>query len=148
MSKETHITQKRPIVCQKTPISLKRGTQKRPISMKKDFCYVRETHNAHVMCCTCVCALQHTATHCNTLQCTATHCNALQHTAIHCNALQCTAMRAHTYMRHITHTLCTPDTSRIHVKLQHTLQHTTTLLSTWDTHYNTVWYRHGTHHTV
>ena len=26
-------------------------------------------------------ALQHTATHCNTLQHTATHCNLLQHTA-------------------------------------------------------------------
>ena len=30
-------------------------------------------------------ALQHTATHCNTLQHTATHCNTLQHTATHCN---------------------------------------------------------------
>jgi len=36
-------------------------------------------------------ALQHTATHCNTLQHTATHCNTLQHTATHCNTLQHTA---------------------------------------------------------
>ena len=31
----------------------------------------------------CVCVVQHTATHCNTLQHTATHCNTLQHTASH-----------------------------------------------------------------
>ena len=38
-----------------------------------------------------VLAIQHTATHCNTLQHTATHCNTLQHTATHCNILQHTA---------------------------------------------------------
>ena len=33
-------------------------------------------------------ALQHTATHYNTLQHAATHCNKLQHTATHCNTLK------------------------------------------------------------
>ena len=36
-------------------------------------------------------ALQHIATHCNTLQHTATHCNTLQFTATHCSTLQLTA---------------------------------------------------------
>ena len=46
-------------------------------------------------------ALQHTATHCNTLQhtatpCnTATHCSTLQHTAAHCNTRQHTATEMH-----------------------------------------------------
>ena len=42
-----------------------------------------------------ICALQHSAPHCNTLQHTATHCNThmcgLQHSASHCNTLQHTA---------------------------------------------------------
>jgi len=33
-------------------------------------------------------ALQHTATHCNTLQHTATHCKTLQDTATHCNTFR------------------------------------------------------------
>jgi len=34
-------------------------------------------------CMPCMCALQHTATHCNTLHHTATHCNTLHHTWLH-----------------------------------------------------------------
>ena len=59
-------------------------------------------------------ALQHTATHCNTLQHTATHCNTLQHTATHRNTLQHTATHCNTLQHTATHcnTLC------------NTLQHT------------------------
>jgi len=48
------------------------------------------------------CALQHAATHCNTLQHTATHCNTLQHTATHCNALQQSATHRNTRQQSAT----------------------------------------------
>ena len=48
-------------------------------------------------------ALQHTATHCNTLQHTATHCNTLQHTATHGNTRQHTATHCNTRQHTATH---------------------------------------------
>jgi len=69
-------------------------------------------------------ALQHTATHCNTLQHSATlcnalqltathththqrptHCNTLQHTAMHCNTLQHTATHCSTHVHTYAHSL-------------------------------------------
>ena len=60
-----------------------------------------------------VCALQHTATHCNTLQHTATHCNTLQHTATHCNTLQHTACPTRCVC--LSHVTCECVLSLIHV---------------------------------
>ena len=48
-------------------------------------------------------ALQHIATHCNTLQPIATHCNPLQHIATHCNTLQHTATHCNTLQHIATH---------------------------------------------
>jgi len=87
----------------------------------------------------CVPALQHTATHCNTLQDTATHCNTLQCTAAHCNTLQHT----HAYTPQIgkdvwhfrvraTHCNTLQHTATHRITLQHcnTLQHTATHCNT------------------
>ena len=80
-------------------------------------------------------ALQHTATHCNTLPHTATHCNTLQRIAMHCNALQHTSVHF-SYLS----TLCVPCFGR---NLAHwnTLQHTATHCNTLQhtaTHCNTL----------
>ena len=58
-------------------------------------------------------ALQHNATHCNTLQQNATHCITLQHTTVRCNTLQ--------------HTVTTPSCDYEHTSTHcNTLQHTAT----------------------
>jgi len=80
-----------------------------------------------------VVALQHTATHCNTLQRTTRHCNARQHTATtlqpHCNTTEGKQI--------------TPTYKSVIYQLQHTatncntLQHTATHCNRAATHYNT-----------
>jgi len=90
----------------------------------------------------CICCLQYTATHCDTLQHTATHCNpqtwmhlncqghavrarrcicCWQHTATHCNTLQHTATHCNTRQHTATH--CNT--------LQHTAIHCDTLQHTY-----------------
>jgi len=78
-------------------------------------------------------ALQHTATHCNTLQHTATHCNTLQLTATHCNTLQYTA----TYSSILHHTATHQNT------LKHIATHNQCNIYAWvmvftATHCNTL----------
>jgi len=100
-------------------------------------------------------ALQHIATHCNTLyriaahcntpsrlQRTATHCNTLQHIATHCNTLQRTATHGNTpscLQRTATHCNALQHTATHCNALQHTivpsthcnaLQHTATHCNT------------------
>ena len=58
-------------------------------------------------------ALQHTATHCDTLQHTATHCNTLQHTATHCDTLRHTATHCDTLRHIVTHCVTLPPCSAI-----------------------------------
>ena len=92
-----------------------------------------------------VVALQHTATHCDTLQHTATHCKrdsfirdagmyneSSQHTATHCNTLQHTATHCNTLrhattccntLRHMNHSHVTQECRIVH---HNTLQHTAT----------------------
>jgi len=89
-----------------------------------DVCYV-----------TCVCvwhewekAMQHTATHCNTLQHTATHCYTLLHTATHCYTLQHTATHCNT----LQHTAKHCNT------LQHTATHSNILQHDWETAVHTL----------
>ena len=78
----------------------------------------------------CVPALQHTATHCNTLQDTATHCNTLQCTAAHCNTLQHT----HAYTPQIGIDVWHFRVHATHRNTPHhtpTLQHTATRTATY-----------------
>jgi len=102
-------------------------------------------------------ALQHTATHCNTLQhtaahcstpqntathtcgymsffCTATHCSSLQHTATHCNTLQHTATHCNT-LQHISSAMLLSfkalQYKRLLVALQYTSAHCNTFVFLW-----------------
>ena len=74
-------------------------------------------------------ALQHTATHCNTLQHTATHCNTLQHTATHCNTLQHTPaysiilQHTKTHSNTLQHTTSATYMHESWCSLQHTATH-------------------------
>jgi len=79
----------------------------------------------------CTTAVQHTATHCNTLQHTVKHCNTLQHTATH---LRCTTKRMHQFAdgaRLFEHRkTCPSHTHNTLNTLQHTATHCNTLQHT------------------
>ena len=68
-------------------------------------------------------ALQHTATHCNTLQHTATHCYTLQHTATHCYTLLHTATRCNTHDGAPNSSNESYAYAKVRVALQHTATH-------------------------
>ena len=79
-------------------------------------------------------ALQHTATHCNTLQHTAAHCNTPQNTATHCNRLQhiysIPCLPSATYCNTLQHTATHCNTRQHTATHCNTLQHTATHCNT------------------
>ena len=86
--------------------------------------------------CWCILALQHTATHCNTMQLNATHCNILQHTATSCNALQRNAKQCsilqHTaaHCNTLQHTATHRNTPEMQMNTCCSVTHCNTLLHT------------------
>ena len=94
--------------------------------------------NCQQTCCSWLyraCALQHTATHCNTLQHTAAHCNTQHHTATHCATLRHTATHYNTLQHTASHCNTLQHTASQFNALQHMLptlplQHTATHCNT------------------
>jgi len=80
-----------------------------------------------LLICSTYVALQHTATHRNTVQHTAAHCSSLQHTATHFSTLRHTATHCSTLQHAATH--C--GTLRHTAARCNTLQHIATHCSTW-----------------
>jgi len=101
-------------------------------------------------------ALQHTATHYNTLQHTTTHCNTLQHTATHYNTLQHTAvhkmegvLHCNTLQHTTTHCNTLQHTATRYNTLQHTTTHCNILQYTkWKVQHRAVYYRVAKTHRI
>ena len=77
------------------------------------------------------CALQQTATHCNTLQHTATRSNTLQHTATHVvydiqHALHSTHISSVAHVSDFYHSTTDTHYTRHHIHTLHTAPHTNT----------------------